>query len=99
MGDHLRRNYPDRAFTSVADTFALLEKNLGRTDATTSQQQEATALLQHLFRFGSTRRTDARGRAILHQEANFTVVDDDEILTALPRPASATAPTIESADF
>merc|ERR1712048_581941 len=71
-------------------------KNLGRADATAPQQREATALLQHLFRFGATRRTDARGRAILHQEANFTVVDDDEVLTTLPRTSPAAHTAIES---
>merc|ERR1712107_457583 len=38
----------------------------------------------HLFRFGSHRRTDARGRAVNYSDAALTVVDDDDILTSAP---------------
>merc|ERR1712232_743293 len=47
-------------------------------------QREATSVLQHLFRFGSHRRTDARGRAVNYTDAALTVVDGDDILTSAP---------------
>ena len=58
-------------------------RNLGRDDLSRESgrslpsapqvRREATAVLQHLFRFRSARRTDATGRAITHAEAGAAV--------------------------
>merc|ERR1712151_932954 len=64
-------------------------------------QREATAVLQHLFRFGSARRTDQRGRAVNYADGALTVVDDDDILANLgnvnPSSGSAGAATARPA--
>lgn len=88
---HLRQHHPEVGVdASVADAFALFERHgAGQVHAV---QREATAVLQHLFRFGSARRTDQRGRAIAYADAGLTVVDDDDILAAAGNTASSSAP-------
>lgn len=87
---HLQSHHPENTSVSVADAFALFEIN-GRGGAAAGDdrvQREATAVLQHLFRFQSARRTDRSGHAINYEEGGLRVVDDDDILTAAPRAAA-----------
>jgi len=90
LDEHLRWYYPDQQFIIVADAFDLFERNVGG-EVGTSVQREATSVLQHLFRFSSSRRTDARGRAVNYRDGGLTVVDDDDVLapdaSAPSRPA------------
>eukprot|EP00927_Polykrikos_kofoidii_P048943 TRINITY_DN43103_c0_g1_i1.p1 TRINITY_DN43103_c0_g1~~TRINITY_DN43103_c0_g1_i1.p1 ORF type:complete len:792 (-),score=195.09 TRINITY_DN43103_c0_g1_i1:182-2491(-) len=88
LDDHLRWHHAgeDATKTSVTDAFALFQirRSGGEGDAADERvQREATVVLQHLFRFGSHRRTDNRGRAVNYSDAGLTVVDDDDILTPL----------------
>lgn len=91
LDKHLHWYYPDQQFIIVADAFDLFERNVG-SEVGTSVQREATSVLQHLFRFSSSRRTDARGRAVNYQQGGLTVVDDDDVLapdaSAPPRPST-----------
>merc|ERR1740129_1669980 len=95
---HLRQHHWDEQGTSVGDAFELFERNVGRQDDDESAsmhavRREATAVLQHLFRFRSARRTDQRGRAIAYADSGLMVVDDDDILTSGP-PAASSAPPV-----
>lgn len=93
LDQHLRWYYPDQQFIIVADAFDLFERNVGG-EVGTSVQREATSVLQHLFRFSSSRRTDARGRAVNYRDGGLTVVDDDDVIapdaSAPSRPARPT---------
>jgi len=96
LDEHLLWYHPDECGdASVADAFKLFELNLGSAggdnQAMHAVQREATAVLQHLFRFRSSRRTDQRGRAVTYADAGLTVVDDDDILTSGPPVAGAAA--------
>jgi len=88
LDEHLQRYYPGASCdSSVADAFTLFERQRASNaaedgSAMHSVQREATAVLQHLFRFGSARRTDRRGRAIAYADGGLTVVDDDDILAS-----------------
>lgn len=79
LDQHLQWYHPEQQFINVADAFDLFERNVGG-EVGTSVQREATSVLQHLFRFSSSRRTDARGRAVNYRDGGLTVVDDDDVL-------------------
>jgi hypothetical protein len=94
LDEHLHWYYPDQQFIVVADAFDLFERNVAG-EVGTSVQREATSVLQHLFRFSSSRRTDARGRAVNYQQGGLPGVDDDDVLapdTAAP-PRARTPPS------
>lgn len=80
---HLRRFHPDEAHCSVADAFDLFEQRGHKGDD--RMQFEATAVLQHLFSFRSSRRSDERGRAVHYSGGGLTVVNDDEVVPFAPR--------------
>jgi len=88
LDDHLQRYHLGASCdASVADAFTLFERQRAANTADDgsamhSVQREATAVLQHLFRFGSARRTDRQGRAIAYNDGGLTVVDDDDILAS-----------------
>merc|ERR1719291_1043994 len=85
----MSRYHPDECEASVADALALFQLNGSSGEGVDAVRREATAVLQHLFRFRSARRTDQRGRAIAYTGGSLTVVDDDDILA--PAPASGAA--------
>lgn len=95
LDKHLQWYYPDQQFIIVADAFDLFERNVGG-EVGTSVQREATSVLQHLFRFSSSRRTDARGRAVNYRQGGLTVVDDDDVLA--PDPSAPPRPSTPSGD-
>jgi hypothetical protein len=101
LDKHLRWYYPDQQFIIVADAFDLFERNVGG-EVGTSVQREATSVLQHLFRFSSSRRTDARGRAVNYRNGGLTVVDDDDVLapdTSAPSRPARPMPVEEAEAF
>merc|ERR1712070_778782 len=100
LDEHLRWYYSDQQFIIVADAFDLFERNVAG-EAGTSVQREATSVLQHLFRFSSLRRTDARGRAVNYQQGGLMVVDDDDVLApdASAPPRSRSPPSDDAEAF
>lgn len=91
LDEHLQWYHRDDPVSSVADAFALFQGR-GHSEAAAGDdqvQREATAVLQHLFRFRSARRIDDRGRAVNYRDAGLTVVDDDDILAQAEAPADA----------
>jgi len=82
LDTHMRAHHPEQPFVSVTDAFDLFKLNGGGNSNVTTQR-EATAILQHLFRFQSMRHADASGHAINFTEGGLSVVDDDDILTPL----------------
>lgn len=98
LDKHLRWYYPDQQFIIVADAFDLYERNVAG-EVGTSEQREATSVLQHLFSFSSSRRTDARGRAVNYRQGGLTVVDDDDVPDAPAPPRASTPPSDDAAAF
>lgn len=96
---HLQRYHSEECGESVADALRLFQLHGAGRSASNLHgvQREATAVLQHLFRFRSARRTDNRGRAVNFSEAALTVVDDDDILTSGPAAASSRPPPVVAA--
>jgi len=82
LDEHVARNYnKNEQYVSVTDTYDIVQLNTGGTD---QHQRDAASVLQHLFRFQSSRRTDVTGRSINFQSGGLTVIDDDDILAPAP---------------
>lgn len=104
LDQHLERYHrEERCESSVADAFQLFERHGRDADSGVhAVQREATAVLQHLFRFRSARRTDNTGRAIAYEDGGLRIVDDDDILTSDPTVQPAPPVDLDrstSADF
>eukprot|EP00928_Gymnodinium_smaydae_P081287 TRINITY_DN64834_c0_g1_i1.p1 TRINITY_DN64834_c0_g1~~TRINITY_DN64834_c0_g1_i1.p1 ORF type:complete len:448 (-),score=72.47 TRINITY_DN64834_c0_g1_i1:136-1425(-) len=79
---HLRRHHADFKVMSVADAFDLFQKRCASGDD--PAQREATAVLQHLFRFRSARQTRGRGSSAQDTHDSAAANSSDVSGRALP---------------